>query len=130
MIVQTFYNEVTQPLRSIIDAAAGGTLMNKTEDEASNLIEGMALNNFQQSSNRTYPKQVRGKMELDAISVLSFKVVAMSQKLQRLNDNSISSSTPSSSYDIYGSLDHLNVHCQVQKMKIDRALCWGVQKYL
>jgi len=44
--VQTFYNGVTQPLRSTIDAAAGGTLMNKTKDEAYNLIEEMTLNNL------------------------------------------------------------------------------------
>jgi len=39
MIVQAFYNGVTQPVRSTIDVAARGTLMNKTEDEAYNLIE-------------------------------------------------------------------------------------------
>ena len=39
MIIQAFYKGVTQPVRSTIDAAAGGTLMNKTEDEAYNLIE-------------------------------------------------------------------------------------------
>ena len=47
MIVQAFYNGVTQPVRSIIDVVAGGTLMNKTEDDAYNLIEDMMLNNFQ-----------------------------------------------------------------------------------
>ena len=46
MIVQTFYNGVTKPLRSTIDTVARGTLTNKTEDEAYNLIEEMALNNF------------------------------------------------------------------------------------
>jgi len=47
MIIQTFYNGITQLVRSTIDAVAGGTLMNKTEDEAYyNLIEEMALNNF------------------------------------------------------------------------------------
>ena len=46
MIIQTFYNWVTEPIGTTIDAAAGGTLMNKTEDEAYNLIEEMALNNF------------------------------------------------------------------------------------
>ena len=50
MIIQAFYNGVTQSVRSTIDAAAGGTLMNKTEDEAYNLIEEMALNNFQWSN--------------------------------------------------------------------------------
>jgi len=50
MVVQTFYNRVTQPVRSMIDAAAGGTLMSKTEEEAYNLIEEMALNNYQWSN--------------------------------------------------------------------------------
>jgi len=50
MIIQAFYNGVTQVVRSIIDAVAGGTLMSKTEDEAYNLIEKMVFNNFQWSS--------------------------------------------------------------------------------
>jgi len=32
---------VTQPIGSTIDAVAGGTLMNKTEDEAYNFIKEM-----------------------------------------------------------------------------------------
>jgi len=66
--------------------------MNKTEDEASNLIE---------------------ELKLDAISVLSSTVDARSQKLEHLNVNSVSSSTPSPSCDICGSIDHLTVHYQV-----------------
>jgi len=46
MVVQTFYNGVAQPLRSMIDATAGGTLMSKMEEEAHNLIEEMVLNNY------------------------------------------------------------------------------------
>jgi len=49
MIIQVFYNSVTQSVMSTIDAATGGTLMNKTDDEAHNLTEEMALNNFQWS---------------------------------------------------------------------------------
>ena len=45
MIVQTFYNGVTQPLRSTSDAARG-TFINKAEDKAYNLTEEIALNNF------------------------------------------------------------------------------------
>jgi len=41
---------VIQSVRSTIDAAAGGTLMSKREDEAYNLIEEMTLNNFQWST--------------------------------------------------------------------------------
>jgi len=46
LIIQGFDNKVTQPVRSTIDAVADGTLMNKTEEEAYNLMEGMTLNNF------------------------------------------------------------------------------------
>jgi len=52
---QTFDNRVTQPVQYTIDAAAGSTLMNKTEVEAYNLIEEMALNNFQWSTERGQP---------------------------------------------------------------------------
>ena len=37
----------------------------------------------------------------------------MSQKLEFLNVNSVSSGTPSSSCDICGLVDHLTMHCQV-----------------
>ena len=77
MIIQTFYNGVIQPLRSTIDAVAAGTLMNKTEDEAYNLIEEMALNNFQWSTERDQPKRVGDKLEVNALTFLSAKVDAM-----------------------------------------------------
>jgi len=111
--MQTSYNGVTQPLRSTIDAAAGGTLMKKIEDEAYNLIEEMARNNFQWSSKRTQPNRVGCKLELDVIFMLSSKVNVMSQKLESFNVNSVSSSTPSLSCDMCGSINHLTVHCQV-----------------
>jgi len=55
MIIQAFYNGVTQSVRSTIDAVAEGTLMNKTEDEAYNLIKEVALNNFQWSTEEAHP---------------------------------------------------------------------------
>jgi len=59
------------------------------------------------------PKRVGGEVEVDAISMLSSKVDAMSQKLERLDINSTSSNTPSPSYEIYGAVDHLTMNCQV-----------------
>jgi len=46
MIMQTFYNGVTQLVRFVTAAATGGTLMDKKEDKAINLIEEMARNNL------------------------------------------------------------------------------------
>jgi len=45
--------------------------------------------------------------------MISSKVDALSQKLEYLNVNSVSSSTPTLSCDICGSNNHLTVHCQV-----------------
>jgi len=56
--VQAFYNEVTQSLWSTIDMAIRGTRMNKTKDEAYNLIKDMTLNNFLWSSERAQPKRL------------------------------------------------------------------------
>jgi len=81
MIIQTFYNRVTQPVQSMIDVATSGTLMNKIEDEAYNLIEEMSLNDFLWSTERGQPKRVGGKLEVDALTLLSAKVDAMTQKV-------------------------------------------------
>ena len=68
----------------MIDGTAGGTLMSKTE-EAYNLIEEMALNNYQWSSERGQPTRVGGKYEIDALTFLTAKMDAMTQKLDKLN---------------------------------------------
>jgi len=69
--MQTFYNGVTHARRSTTDAAIGGTLMSKTKDEAYNLIEEMALNNYQWSNEPYQPNRVGGKFDVDALLCLS-----------------------------------------------------------
>ena len=51
--VQTFYNGVNPSTRQMIDAAAGGTINNKTPEEAYEFIEEMSLNNYQWKVMRT-----------------------------------------------------------------------------
>ena len=84
-----FLQWVTQPVRSMIDAAARGTLMSKTEEEAYNLIEEMALNNYQWSNERGQPKRVGSKYEIDALTLLTAKMDAMTQKLDKLNVHAV-----------------------------------------
>ena len=74
--------------------------MNKTEDEAYNLIEEIVLNNYQWSNERSQPKRVGGKLELHAIALLYAKVDAMTQGLEHLYVNSVSSNVPSPSCEI------------------------------
>jgi len=113
MVVQTFYNGLTQPVRLMIDVAAGGTLMSKTEEKAYNLIEEIALNNYQWSNERGQPKRVGGKYDIDSLTLLTAKMDAMTQKLDKLNVNAVNSCTPSPLCDRCGSLEHVSENYQV-----------------
>ena len=53
--------------------------MNKIEDEAYNLIEEIKLNNYQWSNESSQPKRIAGKLELDALTLLSIKVDTLTQ---------------------------------------------------
>jgi len=82
------------------------------EDEAYNLIEKMAFNNVQWSIKRGQPKWGGGKLEVNALTLLSPKVDAITQRLDRMNVNAINSSAPPPC-EICGSVDHLTLNSQV-----------------
>jgi hypothetical protein len=50
--LQTFYKGLTKQTRSFVDSAGGGGIMNKTLDEATELIESMAAHNFSWTNER------------------------------------------------------------------------------
>jgi len=87
--------------------------MSKTEEEAYNLIEEMALNNYQWSNERRQPKRVGGKYEIDALTLLTAKMDAMTQKSDKLNVNAVNSCAPFPLCDRCGSLEHVSENCQV-----------------
>jgi len=97
----------------MIDAATEGTLMSKTEEEAYNLEE-MALNNHQWFNEHGQPKRVGGKSDVDALTLLTAKMDAMTQKFDRLNVSVVNSCAPSPTCDRYGSHDHVTENCQVE----------------
>jgi len=68
--------------------------MNKTEDEAYNLIKEMTLNNFQRPTERGQLKRVGGKLEVVALTLHSTKVDAMTQRLDQINANAVNFSAP------------------------------------
>jgi len=103
MIIQAFYNGVSQSVRFTIDAVTRGALMSKPEGEAHNLIEEMILNNVQWFPKQGHPKWVGGKLEVDALALLYAKVDPLTQRLERMNVNVVNSSAPSP-YEICGSV--------------------------
>ena len=83
--VQTFYNGLNLATRQMIDAAAGGTLNNKTPEAAQELIEDMAMNNYQWHSNRAKPSKPAGIYEVDAVTALARQVETLSKKIDGLS---------------------------------------------
>jgi len=98
-------------MRSMIDAVMAGTLMSKTKDEAYNIIKEMTLNNYQWSNERGQPKWVTGKFDVDALTFLTVKIAALTQRLDRLNVNAVDACALSLACDRCGSFDHMTVHC-------------------
>jgi len=54
--VQTFYNGSLPNTQEMIDAASGGSLNNKTLEEAEELIETLASNHYAKNRDRTRSK--------------------------------------------------------------------------
>ena len=84
--METFYNELLGHTRTLIDATAGGALMAKSYNEACELLERMANNNYQWPTKRVIAaRRVAEVYELDAISTLSAQVATLSKKLDSVN---------------------------------------------
>ena len=74
----------------MIDAATGGALMGKSANEAFNLLEVMASNNYQWPNERA-TKKIAGLYEIDGFSALTAKVESLSRKLDTISVNAVQS---------------------------------------
>nr|XP_027083595.1 uncharacterized protein LOC113705889 [Coffea arabica] len=74
LIVQTFYNGLTYPTKTHVDAAAGGALMGKSAEEPQQLIEKMAANNYQWANERGNIRRTACMLEVDTLNMLTAKM--------------------------------------------------------
>lgn len=70
MQVQTFYNGLMIDVQTMVDAASGGALQNKTPEDAYELLEVLASNNYQRPNERMHPKKSMGIHEVDAYTTI------------------------------------------------------------
>ena len=75
--IQIFYNGLNPTTRAMVDAAAGGSLNNKTPEEALQLIDLMATNDYHTPYDRSLGR--RGVMELDTLDAVLAQNKALSQ---------------------------------------------------
>jgi len=76
--MQIFYNRLNQPMKISMDAAFKGAFMGNSINEAKQLLEDMALNDYHWASRRGFPKKEE-RHEVDAFIMLASKVEALFQ---------------------------------------------------
>ena len=81
--VHAFYNGLSDPTRTVIDASTGGALMKKTKDQAYGILEDMATNSNQWSKDRLILRKAVGGTNTEVLSNLVNHVVQLTKQLQR-----------------------------------------------
>ena len=117
LVVQTFYQGISPQTRLSLDAAANGSLMNKTHQEAMDLIEDMALNNFQWGGNdtRVVRKQMGGVLEVDGLTAINAKLDALTKRLDKMHVNSVAPAhAPVAMCELCGDVGHTSQVCEVE----------------
>ena len=84
--METFYNGLNGQTRTIVDALANGAILAKTYNEAYEILERMAHNNYQWPAKRTATtRRVAGVYEVDAVMTLTSQVSSLSNILKSMN---------------------------------------------
>src|SRR3954466_2875947 len=106
--VQTFYNGSLPNTQEMIDAASGGSLNNKTLEEAEELIETLASNHYAKTRDRS--RKQAGVYEVDQNTAFAAQMTAIQQQLNLLNKRI---DTPMKLCELCNGRGHTSSECQV-----------------
>ncbi|XP_078163505.1 uncharacterized protein LOC144558538 [Carex rostrata] len=112
-LLQIFYNSLLPQDKGMLDAAAGGSLMNKGAVDGYKLVDDMALNQSQWHNPRETPVILqRGMKEVNSNSSMAAEIAALNRKIDQMSVKSVNypSSLPCS---ICGGTDHLALNCGI-----------------
>ena len=65
----------------MVNAAAGGSVMNKMAEEACDLYEEMATSHYQVPSDINFGRRVAGVLEVDQLSAIQAQLASLTNKL-------------------------------------------------
>ena len=84
--METFYNGLNAASRMVLDASANGAILSKSYNEAFEILETIASNNYQWSNTRApTSRKVAGVLEVDAITALTAQMASMTNVLKNLS---------------------------------------------
>jgi hypothetical protein len=117
-LLQIFYGSLLPHDRGMLDAAAGGSLVNKGVVDGFKLIDDMALNQSQWHRPRQAPILFQKKVnEVESNDRLLTEIAALNKKIDNLSVNAVNSNSspspvsPFSPCTFCGGFDHLSVNC-------------------
>ncbi|XP_060973937.1 uncharacterized protein LOC133039131 [Cannabis sativa] len=84
--LEIFYNGLNAASRMVLDASANGAILSKSYNEAFEILERIASNNYQWSTNRApTSRKVAGVLEVDALTALTAQMASMTNILKNMN---------------------------------------------
>ena len=84
--METFYNGLNSASRMVLDASANGAILSKSYNEAYEILETIASNNYQWSNNRApISRKVAGVLEVDALTTLTAQMASMTNILKNMS---------------------------------------------
>ncbi|KAK1383485.1 hypothetical protein POM88_021220 [Heracleum sosnowskyi] len=103
-LLKRFYNGLDPETKGTVDNAAGGVFLDKGVDEAHNFLANLAANHF------SNPRALRkgGKLEVDAYSLLSSQLAALTQEISSLKTTQTSTHPPPMSINALSSMAPMN----------------------
>jgi hypothetical protein len=107
---------LTEQTRAFVDSAAGGGIMNKTLDEATELIESMAAHNFSWTNERAVHPNNQLQIQASGQNALEAKLDSLASQLSQLmTERNSKALVPvnqvSSACLIYGKEGHSPLEC-------------------
>ncbi|XP_074576604.1 uncharacterized protein LOC141833120 [Curcuma longa] len=109
LIIHTFYNGINYQTKVYLDSAAGGALMNKSLEEAEDLIENVALNHHQWANERGSAQKIPGKYNVDPYTKLNAQIDALTKRVEGMNVGKVHAVT--TNCDICGDSSHTTEMC-------------------
>lgn len=81
LIIQTFYNGLLYNTKLTLDAAVGSALMDKSYEDAYQLIENMAQNHYRSGGDRNFVEKWLIKCEMYEVNVIDHVNAKMTPSL-------------------------------------------------
>ncbi|XP_062085518.1 uncharacterized protein LOC133791614 [Humulus lupulus] len=84
--METIYNGLNAASRMVLDASANGAILSKSYNEAFEILERIASNNYQWSNTRApTSRKVAGVLEVDALTALTAQMASMTNTLKNMS---------------------------------------------